>query len=57
MAKKHGGIICTNECAECVHSDLDKNNIKMDFYCDARAKHYIYGQYVPCEMKELRKDE
>ena len=57
MSRKNGGMICTNECVNCIHSDLDEDHIELKFYCDAREKYYIYGQYVPCESKELRKDE
>lgn len=56
MAKKSKDMICTSECAECIHSDLDINKITPKFHCDAKNKDYIYGQYVPCEFKELRKD-
>jgi len=56
MAKKRNDMICTNECVNCIHSDIDSENIKLKFHCDAKEKDYIYGQYVPCDFKELRKD-
>ena len=54
MAKKKGHIICTSECEFCIHSDLSKENINTKFHCDAKNKDYIYGQYVPCDFKELK---
>lgn len=57
MAKKGNDMICTNECVECIYSDLDANNIALKFHCNAKNKDYIYGQYVPCEFKELRSNE
>ena len=56
MARKSGSMICTSECSECVHSNLDVKNITLKFHCNAKDKDYIYGQYVLCEFKELRKD-
>ena len=56
MARKNNGMICTSECVKCVHSDIQENNINLKFHCSAKNKDYIYGQYVPCELKELRKD-
>ena len=56
MARKSGSMICTSECAECIHSNLDVKNIALKFHCNAKDRDYIYGQYVPCEFKELRKD-
>ena len=53
---KHGNVICTNECKQCIHSDIDSGNIKLKFHCDAKDKDYIYGQYIPCDYKETRKD-
>lgn len=56
MSKKNNKTICTSRCVDCVHSDLDSNNISARFHCDAKNKDYVYGQYVPCDFKELRKD-
>lgn len=56
MAKRKGNMICTSKCADCVHSDIDKENIKIKFHCDAKDKDYSYGQYVFCELMECRKD-
>lgn len=56
MAKRKGNMICTSECADCVHSDIDKENIEIKFHCDAKSKDFIFGQYIPCNLKEQRKD-
>lgn len=56
MAKRRGNMICTSECSGCVHSDISKENVNKQFHCDAKNKDYFYGQYVPCDYKELRKD-
>lgn len=53
---KYGNIICTSECAYCIHSDINIEDIKPKFHCDAKNKDYIYGQYIPCDFKEIRKD-
>ena len=56
MAKRKGNMICTSECEECIYSDLNEENINTKFHCSAKNKDYIYGQYVPCDLKEKRKD-
>ena len=56
MARKSGSMICTSECVKCIHSDLNEDIIFPKFHCFAKNKDYIYGQYVPCDFKELRKD-
>lgn len=57
MAKKSKDMICTSECVDCIHSDLDPQKVKLKFHCKAKSKDYIYGQYVPCDFKEQRKDD
>ena len=52
MARKSGSMICTSECSECVHSNLDVKNITLKFHCNAKDKDYFYGQYIPCDLKE-----
>ena len=44
MARKSGSMICTSECSECIHSNLDVKNITLKFHCNAKDKDYIYGQ-------------
>ena len=53
---KNGNMICTSECVNCIHSDINNENVQLKFHCDAKEKDYIYGQYVPCDFKEIRKD-
>lgn len=57
MAKKRGNMICTTECVNCIHSDLNCEKITAKFYCSAKDKHYYYGQYVSCGSKESNEKE
>lgn len=56
MARKGKDMINTKECIDCIHSDLDKQKVKLKFHCDAKSKDFIFGQYIPCNLKEQRKD-
>lgn len=49
-------IIIGVECDDCIHSTLDEaNKAKIMVYCKVKGKWYIYGQCIPCDMKERRK--
>lgn len=51
-------MINTSECEQCLHSTLDETNkAKIMIYCKQKDKWYIYGQCIPCDMKERRKEE
>lgn len=56
MAKKRRSMICTSECVNCIHSNISSEIVKNKFHCNAKNKDYFYGQYVPCDFKELKKD-
>lgn len=49
-------MINTSECEECIQGVIDETNkAKITVYCRAKDKTYIYGQCIPCELKEKRK--
>ena len=51
-------LIKTSECRKCTHSHIDDTNkAKVIVHCDASGKEYIYGQYVECEVKKMRKSK
>lgn len=48
-------MIITTECEKCIHSIMDETNkAKIKIYCKIKNKSYYFGQYVPCEYKELK---
>jgi len=52
------GTILTTECENCRYgtiNEIDKAHIKV--YCAYKEKTYNYGQRIPCEFKEKRKEE
>ena len=55
--QKKNNMICTTECEKCIHSDISTEKMSVRFHCNAKDKDYIYGQYIPCNQKESRKDE
>lgn len=51
------GMIITSECEKCIHSVLDESNkAKVKIYCNIKGKKYYWGQCIPCEYKEIKKD-
>lgn len=49
-------MILTSECEQCIHSIIneeDKARIKV--YCKVKDKTYYWGQYIPCENKDIKK--
>lgn len=54
----NANMILTNKCEKCIHSsidDTDKAWIKI--YCKIKNKTYYWGQCIPCDYIEVRKDE
>lgn len=50
-------MILTSECEECIHSTVFvgiKNRLQV--HCGIKDKTYYYGQCIPCEHKEKRKE-
>lgn len=51
-------MIITNECEKCIHSIIDESDkAKLKIYCKIKHKTYYWGQCIPCEYKELKKEE
>lgn len=50
-------MIITSECEQYIHSAIneeDKSKIKI--YCKVKDKTYYWGQCIPCEYKEIKKE-
>lgn len=51
-------MIITSECEECGNSIInDSNKARITIYCKAKNKTYYWGQCIPCDYKEKRKNE
>lgn len=51
-------MIITSECEQCTHSILDESDkAKLKIYCQIKDKIYYWGQCIPCDYKELRRNE
>lgn len=51
-------MIITSECEQCIHSTIneeDKTRIKI--YCKIKDKVYYWGQCIPCDYKEIKKED
>ena len=52
-----GKTITTSECENCIHSKIDESDkAKVYVLCNARNKKYLYGQRIPCEDFERKKE-
>lgn len=51
-------IICGKDCMDCTHftSIDDENPGRIKVYCDCSDKWRWWGQCIPCENKNKRKD-
>jgi hypothetical protein len=50
-------IICGRDCENCVHSEIDDKNIaRIKVFCAAKDKSFWYGQCIPCEDKQIRRN-
>ena len=50
-------MIITSECEQCIHSTIneaDKSKVKV--YCNLKDKTYYWGQCIPCDYREIRKN-
>ncbi len=50
-------MIIASECEQYIHSAIneeDKSKIKI--YCKVKDKTYYWGQCIPCEYKEIKKE-
>lgn len=50
-------MIITSECEKCIHSIIDESDkARLKIYCKIKDKTYYWGQCIPCEYKEYKKD-
>ena len=50
-------MIITSECEKCIHSIInEESKARVKVYCSVKDKTYYYGQCIPCEYKEKRKE-
>lgn len=50
-------MIVTSECEKCIHSVLDESDkSKVKIYCKVKDKVYYWGQCIPCDYKEFKKN-
>jgi len=50
-------MILTSECEQCIHSIIcEEDKAKIKIYCNVKDKTYYWGQCIPCEYKEKRKE-
>lgn len=51
-------IICGRDCEDCRYSTFDESDIsKIMVYCSQKEKWYIFGQCIPCDLKERSNDK
>lgn len=51
-------MIITSECEQCIHSAIkEEDKARVKIYCRAKDKTYYYGQCIPCDYKEIRKEK
>lgn len=51
-------MIITSECEHCIHSSIDETDkARIEIYCNVKDKKYFWGQCIPCDYKEKRKEE
>lgn len=49
-------MIITSECEYCKHGEVFKDGKIEKVKCNYRDKVYFFGQCIPCETKEIRKE-
>lgn len=51
-------MIITSECEYCIHSVInEEDKARVKIYCKMKNKTYYYGQCIPCDYKEIKKEE
>lgn len=52
-------IICGKDCEDCIHNTAidDENPGRIKVYCDYSNRWRWFGQCIPCENKEVKKNE
>ena len=50
-------MILTSECEQCIHSTInEEDKARVKVYCSVKDKTYYWGQCIPSEYKETRKE-
>lgn len=50
-------MIITSECEECFYGLIEENKGKVKVYCSDKDKTYWYGQCIPCDNKQKRRND
>ena len=51
-------MIITSECEQCIHSTINEEaKERVKIYCSVKDRMYYWGQCIPCEHKEFKKEE
>lgn len=50
-------VIITSECEHCVYGECFKVGRIEKIRCSYKEREYYYGQCVPCEHKQIRKED
>ena len=50
-------MIITSECEKCIYGELYKVGKIEKVHCAYKEKDYYYGQCIPCEHRQKKKDE
>lgn len=50
-------MIITSQCETCTHGTLDETNkARIKVYCEVKDKTYCYGQCIPCDHYNRKKE-
>ena len=50
-------MIITSECEQCIHSAInEEDKARVKVYCSVKDKTYFWGQCIPCDYKEIKKN-
>jgi hypothetical protein len=50
-------IIAAEDCESCIHSTINDNDkARVTIYCKVKDKSYIWGQCIPCDYKEKKRN-
>lgn len=50
-------MVITSECERCIHSAIDETDkAKIKVYCNVKDRTYHWGQCIPCDNKDIRKE-
>lgn len=51
-------VICGPDCEDCSYASIFDNELgRTRVYCSARDKEYYYGTRIPCEEREVYREE